>query len=336
MHSVPHDDLDGAIIDRGVTPIPWKQFRDELLGLYQEPMVARATGRKMASVLRELEALGGLETTADLGVTLVTRLIAARPKEQSLYTLHSILAVVRCICTYAETAGYLRVSPFRLRKLNKWVRLPKLEDKRFCSREEIRRILDLMAKHVEERTGWAQWRSRRLQAVTAIIAYCGLRRNECLQLHVDDVDLVNRVIWIRAHGKRLKTVAAEAPIPVPAALVPLLTTWMAHRMDSPFGFPIPDECIYLIPTLSRKAPWISGAPGTKALNRLQAVAKLAGVENVTFQALRRAWATHAEFHGLGEGMIQRVLRHTNSSTSKKFYRKADLVNMVQATENFSF
>jgi integrase len=319
-----------------VTPIAWSAFRAELLALYQPPMVAQPTARKMASVIRDLERLG-LETTADLTVNLVTRVIAGRPPGQSAYTLHSVLAVVRSICSYAETAGYLRCSPFRLRKLSKWVRLPTLQDKRCLSREEIRRCLDLMAKHVAERTAWSQWRSRRLLATVAIIAYTGIRKMECLQLEVDDVDLINRVIWVRPHdGRRLKTVASEAPIPVPNGLVSYLTAWIEHRLDAPAGFPMPKECPYFIPTLDRRAPWVSGQPGGKALDRFRAVALLAGVEGATFQSLRRAWATHAEFHGLGEAMIARVLRHTTTATSKKHYRQAEITNMNASVKDIDF
>jgi integrase len=246
--------------------------------------------------------------------------------------------VIRSICSYAETAGYVRCSPFRLRKLSKWVRVAPLEGKRHFSREEIRRVLDLMAKDVAGRAGWSQWRARRLQAVTAIVAYTGMRKMEALQLQVGDVDLAARVIWIRPHGKtgRLKTAASEAPVPIVQALVPILTEWLAHRMDAPFGFPIPDTCPWLIPTLNRRSAWTSGQPGGKALDRLKLVAKRAGVEDVTFLALRHGWATHAEFFGYGEALIQRVLRHTSTRTAKKHYRHADLPNLIERTAGFDF
>jgi integrase len=335
MTTIPEERLDRSPSDQ-VAPIAWSAFRAELLALYQPPMVALPTARKMASVIRDLERLG-LETTADLTVTLVTRVIAGRPPGQSAYTLHSVLAVVRSICSYAETSGYLRVSPFRLRKLSKWVRLPMLGDKRCLSREEIRKVLSLAARHVEERTAWSQWRSRRLLVTIAIAAYCGLRKMEVLQLEVDDVDVANRVIWVRPHGgKHLKTRASEAPIPIPDALVPYLTKWQEHRLDAPRDFPLPPTCPYFIPTLDRKACWTSGQPGGKALDRFRAVALLAGVEGATFQSLRRAWATHAEYYGLGESMIARVLRHTTTATSKKHYRQAEITNMNASVKDFNF
>jgi integrase len=317
-------------------PVPWAEFRAELLTLYTPPVVAPMTRGRLVQVLRELEALGGIETTADLTVQRVAQYVASRPPNQSAYTLHGVLSVVRTICTYAETAGYLRINPFRLRKLSKWVRLPALSGKRHLSRDEIRRILDVARTHVDERTGWSQWRARRTLIVIAIIAYTGVRKNECLYMRVTDVDLPNRILWVRGHGRRLKTSASEQPIPMPAALVPFIEDWLCHRLDGPVGWDIPADCPYLVPTLSRKAPWVSGSPGGKALDRLRAVAKLAGIEKATFQMLRASWATHAELNGMGEAMISRVLRHTTTSITKKHYRKADLANMAQAVEGFDF
>jgi integrase len=316
-------------------PIPWPEFRKEFEGLYSPALAACATRAKMRQVLNELEALG-IASTADLAVPLVTRYIESRPPGQSPWTLHGMLASLRAICSYAERAGYLRISPFRLRKLSRWVRLTPLEGRRHCSRDDIRRLLELLARDVETLEGWAQWRARRLQTVVAIIAYCGLRKMEALRLRVADVDLVNRIIHVRpAPGARLKTATSQAPVPIPAALVPILTNWAAHRMDAPYGYPLPDDCPWLIPTNNRKSPWISGQKGGKALDRLQAVAGRADIEGVTFQALRRSTATHLESHGCPPALIARVLRHS-VRVDERFYRQADLSNMAKAVDGFDF
>lgn len=328
-----HDTID-RLPTETAAPIPWAQFRAELEAMYQPPMVAKTTRAKMVQVLRELEALE-VKSTADLTTTLIARFVAARPADQSAYTLHAVLAVVRTICTYAETAGYLRVNPFRLRKLSKWVRLPMLEGRRHLDRGEVRRILDHMAKRVEEKEGWAQWRFRRDLAVAAIIAYTGMRKNECLAMHVSDVDMGNRILWVRPHSRALKTRASEAPLPIAPALVPILESWLANRLAAPYGFPIPKECPYLIPTCNRKAPWIHGAPGGKALDRFKAAAAAAGVEGATFQMLRRSWATHAE-PLMGAAMIARILRHTTTRTSEAHYRRADLANIRDSVKDFDF
>lgn len=330
-------------------PIPWQQFRDEFLAAYRPPAVAKSSASRMESLFRELEALDltpdgqrldGAEplhitTTADLTVVLVSKYIANRPPGQSPYTTYSLLATLRSICRYAEASGYLRVCPFRLRKLARWVRRPPLAGRRHYSREEIRRVLELMTRDVEERTGWAQWRARRLLAVTSIIAYTGMRKMEALRLELNDVDMKSRAIWIRPHGASLKTSASEAPVPIPERLFLIMSEWLAHRMDAPFGFPLPKECPFLVPTISRRAAWVSGQKGGKALHRLQAVAARAGVPGMTFQGLRASLATHMEPFA-GPALIQRILRHTSVRTSEEHYRKADIPNLVTAMNGFDF
>jgi len=321
------------------TAIPFDRFRDELLRLYDPPHRAAATRRQIRSVLDLVTALG-VKTTADLTSVMVARFIEARPPGQSPRTLQSYLRVLRGICNNAVINGYLRVSPFALRRVSQWLgRIGPPAEKKHYSRDEIRRVLSLMAADVEVTAGWSQWRARRLYALTATVAYCGLRASEALFLHAADIRLEARFIALtdrgRDGGKRLKTEAAAAPVPIPEALVPILTDWLSHRLDHPSDFPIP-PCEWLFPTLNRKGPWTGGPPGTKPVQRLQAVAQRAGIEGMTLLSLRHSWATHAEYHGYGPALIQRVLRHTTEQTAAQWYRHADLPNLVERCAGFDF
>ena len=153
----------------------------------------------------------------------------------------------------------------RLRRVSQWVgRIPKWTDKKHFSRKEIRSVLDLMHHDIEATEGWARWRARRLYALTATVAYCGLRRNEALFLHAVDIDLADRVINLtdrgRSGGQRLKTASSEAPVPIPDALAEILSDWLKHRLDHPADFqfrPAP----WLIPCpLNRRSNWTEGPP----------------------------------------------------------------------------
>ena len=196
-----------------------------------------------------------------------------------------------------------------------------------------------MAQDVETTAGWSQWRARRLYALTATVAYCGLRASEALYLHAADIRLEARCIGLtdrgRDGGKAFKTNASAQPVPIPNALVPILADWLEHRLDAPADFPIP-ECPWLFPTLNRKSNWKSGVPGQKPVQRLQAVANRAGVEGMTFLSLSHSWATHAEYHGYGPALIQRVLRHTTEKTAELWYRHADVPNLVERVSGFDF
>jgi len=319
--------------------IPFDQFTAEILRLYDPPHRATATRRQMRYVFEQVAALE-VKTTADLTPVLVARFIESRPPGQSPRTLQSYLRVLRGLCNNAVINGYLRISPFALRRVSQWLgRIGPPAEKKHYSRDEIRRVLSLMAAHIEITAGWSQWRARRLYALTATVAYCGLRASEALYLHAADIRLEARYVNLtdrgRDGGRALKTDASARPVPIPDALVPILQDWLSHRLDHPADFEIP-PCEWLFPTLNRKGPWTGGPPGTKPVQRLQAVAARAGVEGMTLQSLRRSLATHLEHHGTGQAMITRILRHTDSKTTLTWYQQADIPNMVQAMASFDF
>ena len=324
-----------------IRPIPFPEFRDEVLRLYDPPHRATATRRQIRYVLEQVAALQ-VKTTADLTPALVARFVESRPPGQSPRTLHSVLRVLRAICNQAVLTGYLRVSPFALRRVSQWVgRIGPPTEKKHYTRDEIRRVLTLMAQDIETTAGWSQWRARRLYGLTAVVAYTGLRGvSEALFLHATDVKLEARFIALtdrgRDGGHRLKTEGSEQPVPIPDALVPILMDWLEHRLDRPADRPIPMDCPWLFPNTSGSSNWRSGSPGTKPLDRLQASAKRAGVEGLTFLSLRHSWATHAEYHGYGPALIQRVLRHTTEQTAAKWYRHADLPNLIERCAGFDF
>ena len=255
---------------------------------------------------------------------------------------------IRTICSYAEGRRYVAISPFRLKKLSRYVRVPPPAGKHHLSAEEIRRLLAMMRGDIETKRGFAQWRARRLYAATAIVAFTGLRKMEALCLWVQDIDLVNRVINLVPRRPRLadedsdparfKTDASAQPIAIPAALVPILEEWLAHRLDHPEGFPMPpvDRIPFLLPGTKRASAWTQGTRDLRPIDRLKAVAKRAGIEAITWQMLRRSWATRAEAIGIPQALITRQCRHTDAETTKRWYQQRDLDALKDAVEGFHF
>ena len=338
------------ILTHAASPIRMSQFRREFLALYEPPMAARSTRNKYRQVLDLVEGLG-VVSTDQITPELVARFIAARPPGQSSYTTRSLLMSLRAIANYAEGRRYVVISPFRLRKLSRWVRVAPPKGKRHQSREEIRRILQVLAGDVATKRGWAGWRARRLHAAACTVAYAGLRFREAFMLWAEDVDPAAGLIRLVPRGRRLpdpgvepvagdeprlKTEASAQPICLPAALGPILTDWMAHRHDHPADFALPplDRIPWLFPGSRRVGPWIDGAPGTKPIDRLKAAARRAGVEGVTWQSLRRSWATIAEGLGIPQAMITRQCRHTSEDTTKRWYQQRDLGNLRDAVGGF--
>ncbi len=323
--------------NREVTPIPWRDFVAELLGLYQPGLRAPATLIKMKQSL----ALLKIETTADLTTDAIASLIVSHPNWRP-HTTWGILGCLRTAAIYAVKTGRLEVSPFALRPLHTLVRRPKITHTKHASREDIRKILDTMARDVTELRGWPQWYARRLHSLFSVVAYCGLRALEAQTLHAADVDRELRIIRVTDRpGARLKTPGSAAPVPMPDALWEILcgtnnmTSWLSHRLDAPPDFDIDRDCPYLFPTTRRRGPWVRGRDGCRPLDRLKAVARRAGVGCTTFLSVRHGWATHSAFWGVPRGLAQAVLRHTSDRTID-WYMHDDLDNLRQATRHIDF
>jgi integrase len=314
-----------------IRPAAWADFRAELLSLYRPPLRAVATHRAMAQTLDELAALG-VATTADLTVGLIARFVAGRPAEESPNTTIKHLRQIRAMVNFALRSGRLERSPFQIRPAGSWVRAARPAGKRHLTRAELAALLGrLGAEAAAGRKGWRSWKARRIHAMAAVAAYTGLRRGELYHLHVEDVDLPGRIIHVRPRHT-LKTSSSAQPVPMPEALVPILEGWLAARLDPPV-FPPASEVPWLWPACRGRGPWTDGPPGHKPLDVLQAVASRAGVEGVTWHALRRSLATHLEGAGVGPAMIARILRHSERVDSE-WYRQADAANMRRAVEGF--
>ncbi len=331
------------ILTHAAAPIRMTQFAREFLALYDPPMASKATRAKHDQVMRIVQDLGAA-TTADLTPELVTRFIKSRPADQSPHTTRSLLMSLRTICAYAEGRRYTIISPFRLRKLSRWIRVSPPEGRRHQSAAEIRRLFDVLAGDVEAKKGWAQWRARRLMAAVATVAYTGLRKTEALCLFVEDLDFGAGLVHVRprparaAGDARLKTEASAAPVCMPAALRPILTGWLSHRLDHPEGFALPpaDRIPWVFPGSRRVGAWTGGAPGTRPIDRLHAAATRAGIDGVTWQSLRRSWATIAEGAGIPQALITRQCRHTSEDTTRRWYQQRDLDALRGAVDGFDF
>ena len=97
------------------------------------------------------------------------------------------------------------------------------------------------------------------------------------------------------------------------------------------------EIPWLFPGSKRISAWVTGAPGTKPVQRLQAVAARAGLgDDVTFSMLRKSWATAAEALGVPQPMITRQCRHTSEETTRRWYQQRDLKNLQEHIAEFEF
>jgi integrase len=136
----------------------------------------------------------------------------------------------------------------------------------------------------------------------------------------------------------LKTDASVQPVAMPRVLRPILTDWAGHRLDSPVDVDVlPAGSVpWMFPGSRRTGAWIGGSPGQKPVQRLEAVAARAGVSGMTFQSLRRTWATAAEAAGIPQALLTRQLRHSSEETTKRWYQQRDLDSLRGAIDGFDY
>ena len=322
-----------------VRPPTWAYFKEEFLSLYVPPLKARTSCSMMRYAIRCLEELG-LQSLTDLTPALIGRLTASRPPTNSPNTTRGLLLYVQALCNYAAKSGFIRVSPFHIRPISSFVRQVPARGKKHASFEEIKAVLDLMREQAKV-DGWLGWKAKRLYALTATLAYTGMRDGEAKFLQVADIDLKEGIIWIVSRIEhKTKTHASAAPIAMPPKLIPILEEWLRHRMSRPPGFAIDSEdCPWVFPTLRRhaRAPWTSGGPGTCPRDRMRAVAAQAGVDGFGPLMLRHSMATHLIGRwGASAGIVMRILRHTTPRTAQVWYTHDDIPNLKAAVANVEF
>jgi integrase len=278
-------------------PISWRAFRASVLAVYDGPGHAPRTRRKIQTVLDQLEELAAARSTADLTTETIARFVRARSSRVCPNTVRGELSYVSAICAYAYDEGWLDRTP-RLRRIRP--RASPTVSPRAHSLADVARVLELL------RSRSADWAWARLHALTALVAYTALRRDEALYLMVEDVDLTAGRIAIVAR-RRLKTPGSEDTVPICPELAEVLAGWLP-RCGS----------VWVIPCLvKRSRPWVGGEYGRRPTDQLGAVGRELGIEGLTLLSLRHTWATWARRRwGLSALDVQRILRHTSPRTQE--------------------
>jgi integrase len=282
--------------------IAWNQFTTEVLALYTPPIRRIATFRKMRQALEEFSAV--CPTTADLGPATIARWVVLHQSRRPESNL-SLLRTLRAACTYGMLCHYLEANPFDWRSPTAWIDWDVEElPPPVHSGEEVDRVLTVA--DAEAQAGC--WRAARLRAVVYAFAFTGARRRELLGLAVADVDLVAGTITIRTNRRRgLKTRKSAARLPIAAELGNVLAEWIPLTGSE-----------WLFPGVRRKAPWLEGPHGDKALDQVKALGLRAGVPGLTIQSFRHTFASLSEGWGIGELALQRILRHTRIRTQRAY------------------
>jgi len=282
--------------------LTWGEFARGVLALYEPPIRRKSTHRKMRQVLDEFGR--HCRHCRDLTPETIAAWIAEHPGRRPS-TVATLLSSLRAACNYAISRGWLKTNPFQFRAPREWIDpdVPELPPPVHTG-EEIAAVL----RQADSEASGGCWRAARLRAVLYSSAYTGARKREIMGLRVEDVDLELQVLRIRTNSKRpLKTRKSSANLPIPAPLAYVLAEWIPLASSE-----------WLFPGSYRLGPWFDGAPGYRPIDELKALGKRAGVEGLTFQSLRHSFASLSEGWGIGELMLQRLLRHTSIRTQRGY------------------
>lgn len=113
--------------------------------------------------------------------------------------------------------GHLEENPFK--------RIPypsvRYEDKKFLRRDQIEKIFAALALASPRPIV-----RKRNMAMFAVLLNCGLRRNELVNLHVYDIDLIRKLLIVRAETSKSRR---ERVIPLNSTVIPLIKDYFDER-----------------------------------------------------------------------------------------------------------
>ena len=157
----------------------------------------------------------------------------------------------------------------------------------------------------------------RLLALFALVAYCGLRRDEAIGLTWPEVGLGQSVAYIRetGGGSGPKSDAGVRAVPLPGPVVTALLAWQERQADDriAFGPDWPDT--ELVFTREDGTP----VPGPWLSTRFEILAFRAGLPPVRFHDLRHGAASLCKAAGLDSKFISALLGHSRSSFTDDTY-----------------
>lgn len=168
--------------------------------------------------------------------------------------------------------------------------------------EEVERVL-------------AQTADDRLHALAMLALTAGLRRDECLALRWDDVNLRRRTLTVTA----AKTESGVRTIPLTAQLVDALKAHQQvqrrERMAAPFWADA--GVVFATPAGTRLT-------GNQALHWWQAQTRAAGLGNRRFHAARHTCGQVMLDHGASLEVVSAILGHSSVAVTAKIYARPNM------------
>lgn len=167
------------------------QFRKELQNLGYSKTVVNNYPKQIKNFLdhrkkhfTEITTQDILEYHSHLKTTKGAR--TGKPFSESY--IHSILLAIKLYFEYLQKTNQRKENPYQLK-----IKSPKSEERKIFTKEEIQKLYS---------------KSTQLQTIILHLCYaCGMRRNEAVELKINDIDLENCLLYIRkGKGKKRRVI----------------------------------------------------------------------------------------------------------------------------------
>jgi integrase len=292
---------------------------------YRPPLGAVATFKVVRQILDELQKSSEVLLTTDITPTALVEWVTKYPKGPA--NARKLLGSLRHACNYAQLKGWLTVSPFAFRPMEKWIVDDRDDDEQEFNEQTRHHPLEDLTRVIRGMQAEAagSWHAHRLFALATTTFLTGARAKEVQGAKITDFQLTERWFLVRVNERRrLKTKKSKRRVPMPLELVSVLAEWLPRSL-SPWAFP----------GVMRLGPWLTGCDGYRPVDKLKAVGERYGVEGLTFQSLRHSYITHSEGPwGIPNLITQRIAGHTRPETTAG-YRGFDRANLQSAIEPIS-
>jgi integrase len=306
-----------AKLARGERVAPVKQT----FAAYAETWFSTLTVRPRTVVIyranyeKHLKPKLGQKRLAEITVDDVAALIAKMTRDgKKANTVQLALAPLSLIFRHAERAGLVASSP--VRKLHASER-PKADagERRTLEPDELVRLLA---------------KAGRTRALLAVGAFAGLRISEALGLTWADVDFAAGVIRVRKQldrGSRARVDVKTARSRRDVVLVPELARVLReHKMK--MRFKEPTDFVFSMPD-GRARCHVS------TMESIRGAATRAGLDGVSFHALRHGYASMLIGMGTDIETVSRMLGHSSSSITLSTYSHLLSENVAAVRDGLS-
>ena len=192
--------------------------------------------------------------------------------------IHSILLAIKLYFEYLQRTGAIKINPYQLK-----IKSPKSEERKIFTQEEIHKLYS---------------KSNQLQTIILHLCYaCGMRRNEAVELKINDIDLENCLLYIRK-GKGRK------------------------RRVIPFTKQVKKDIEFFLSVEKNKTENLLNITATRIYEEFKKLLKKADLDNqkFTLHCLRHTIATQLLEQGMELEKVRDFLGHEYLGTTQIYTR----------------